>query len=187
MSVLSVGLAIAFFFFVADLVYAVDHYFVHHDRERYRATHSRHHRRYNGAKDAPQLDNYELSTYGTAAVMYVAISSVLSLLTGNPGFFIGAVLKFGHTLLFHLYQHGWWGAVPVRKQDLGAPKRTWGFASARYHAFHHSHPEDRIFTYSESWAGFDRILELVHPWLYRFTADGRARRNRPSTLAEESR
>lgn len=44
-------------------------------------------------------------------------------------------------------------------------------ASARYHAFHHSHPDDRIFTYAESWAGFDRILELLHPWLVRFTVD----------------
>lgn len=177
MSVLSIGLAMFGFFFVGDLVYAVDHYLVHHDRERYKATHSRHHRRYNGAKDAPQLDAYELSTYGTAAIMSVALTSVLSLFTGNPGFLIAAVLKFAHTLLFHCYQHGWWGPVPVRKQDLGTPKRTWFLASARYHAFHHSHPDDPVFTYAESWAGFDRLLELLHPWLVRFTVDGRARRN----------
>ncbi len=176
MNVASIALATGGFFFVADLVYALDHYFVHHDRERYRATHSRHHRRYNGVKDAPQLDNYELSTYGSAAVVSIAGMSVLSLFTGNPGFFLGAVLKFAHTLLFHLYQHRWWGGVPLRKQGLGAPRRTWGLASARYHAFHHSHPDDAIFTYSESWAGFDRILEALHPWLVQFTADGRARR-----------
>ena len=176
MSVLSVGLAAVSFFVVADVVYAVDHYFVHHDRERYKATHSRHHRRYNGAKDGVQLDAYELSTYGTAAVMSVALTSVLFLFTGNPGFLLAAVLKFAHTLLFHLYQHGWWGPVPVRKQELKAPKRTWLLASARYHAFHHSHPDDAVFTYAESWAGFDRVLEALHPWLMRFTVDGRARR-----------
>jgi hypothetical protein len=172
MAILSSALAAAFFFFIADLVYAVDHYMVHHDRERYRATHGRHHRRYNGKKDAAQLDSYELSTYGSAAVMTMAITSVVSLMTGNPGFFIGAVLKFIHTLLFHVYQHGWWSAVPLRQQKLGAPKRSWLIASAKYHAFHHSHPDDRVFTYAESWAGFDRVLEALHPWLVRFTADG---------------
>lgn len=176
MSAVSSGLAIVGFFFVADLVYALDHYFVHHDRERYRATHSRHHRRYNGVKDSSQLDAYELSTYGTAATMAIAGTSVLSLFTGNIGFFLGALLKFAHTLLFHLYQHGWWSSVPLRKQNLGVPKHTWGLASARYHAFHHSHPDDAIFTYAESWAGYDRILEILHPWLYGFTADGRTQR-----------
>lgn len=174
MSALTTALASAAFFFAADLVYAVDHYLVHHDRERYRVTHGRHHRRYNGRKDAPQLDAYELSTYGSAAIMTLAITSVLSLGTGNPGFLLGAALKFVHTLLFHLYQHRWWREIPLRQQHLGAPRRTWWIASAKYHAFHHSHPDDAVFTYAESWAGFDRLLELLHPWLVRFTVDGAA-------------
>ena len=143
MSVLTTGLACGAFFFVADLVYAVDHYFVHHDRQRYRVTHGRHHRRYNGKKDGPQLDVYELSTYGSAALMSMAIASVVSLMTGNPGFVLGAVFKFAHSLLFHLYQHGWWREVPLRRQQLGVPRRSWLIASAKYHAFHHSHPDDR--------------------------------------------
>jgi hypothetical protein len=159
------------FFFVADLVYVLDHYFVHHDRARYKVTHGRHHRRYNGKKDAPQLDEYEFSTYSSAALVSMLGMSVLSLLTGNPGFFLGAFLKYLHSLVFHCYQHGWWGDVPLRKQNLGAPARTWGLASARYHAFHHSHPDEPLFTYAESWAGFDRILEAAHPWLVRYTAD----------------
>lgn len=178
------ALAAAAFFFVADLVYALDHYFVHHDRERYRATHGRHHRRYNGPKDAPQLDRYELSTYGTAAILSIAGMSVVSLFTGNPGFFAGAVLKLVHTLLFHVYQHGWWGPVALRKQNLGAPARTWGLATARYHAYHHAHPNEPLFTYAESWAGFDRILEALHPWLYKLTVDGRAPVPRKATRDE---
>ena len=174
LSPLTTAIACGAFFFIADLVYAIDHYLVHHDRERYRVTHGRHHRRYNGKKDAAQLDSYELSTYGSAAIMTIAITSVLSLCTGNPGFLLGAVLKFAHTLIFHLYQHGWWNQTPLRQQHLGAPKRSWLIASARYHAFHHSHPDDEIFTYAESWAGFDRILELLHPYIVRFTADGAA-------------
>ena len=175
MALLSTALAAGVFFFVADLVYAIDHYFVHHDRARYRVTHGRHHRRYNGKKsdDDAQLDAYELSTYGSAALMSVAITSLVSLATGNVGFIAGALLKFAHTLLFHLYQHGWWAAVPLRKQALGPPRRSWGIASARYHAFHHSDPDDAIFTYAETWAGFDRILELLHPRLVRLTADAR--------------
>jgi hypothetical protein len=172
MALLETALACAFFFLVADLVYAIDHYFVHHDRNRYRVTHGRHHRRYNSKKDAVHLDSYEMSTYGSAAIMTVAITSVISLMTGNWGFLAGAVLKYVHTLVLHLYQHGWWGPVPVRQQKLGVPRRTWGFAMARYHAFHHSHPDDAVFTYAESWAGFDRILEILHPWLVRYTADG---------------
>ena len=175
MRLLSIVLAAGLFAFVADFVYAVDHYLVHHDRTRYRITHGRHHRRYNGKKDAPQLDAHELSTYGSAALMSMAITSVVSLATGNVGFFLGAVLKLAHTLLFHVYQHRWWSSVPLRQQALGRPRRGWGIASARYHAFHHSHPDDEIFTYAESWAGFDRLLELLHPWLVRFTADRRAR------------
>jgi hypothetical protein len=174
MSTLTTGLACGAFFFVADLVYTLDHYFVHHDRRRYRLTHGRHHRRYNGKKDAPQLDAYELSTYGSAALMSVAITSVVSLLTGNPGFLLGAVLKFAHTLLFHCYQHRWWSNVPLRQQRLGVPRRSWLIASAKVHAFHHSHPDDSVFTYAESWCGFDRILEILHPWLVRFTVDGAA-------------
>ena len=41
MSALSTALAVgacAAFCFIADLVYAVDHYLVHHDRQRYRLT-----------------------------------------------------------------------------------------------------------------------------------------------------
>jgi hypothetical protein len=175
MSLVSTLVAAGTFFFFADLVYTLDHYFVHHDRERYRAGHGRHHRRYIGAKDAPQLDAYELSTYGSAALLSTAAMSALSLLSGNWGFFLGGVAKFVHSLVFHCYQHKWWGSVPVRKQGLARPRRTWGLATARYHAHHHAHPEDPIFTYAESWAGFDRILEWAHPWLHRFTKDGAAR------------
>ncbi len=164
-------------FVVADVAYTMDHYFVHHDRERYKRTHGRHHRRYNGSKDAPQLDAYELTTYSSAAVMSLLITSTVSMMSGNPGFVIGALLKYAHSLLFHLYQHKWWSQMPIRRQNLGAPKRGWGIASARYHAYHHSHPDDAVFTYAESWKGFDRILELAHPWLHRFTKDGaRARK-----------
>jgi hypothetical protein len=113
-------------------------------------------------------------------MMSLALTSVVSLMTGNVGFFVGAALKFAHTLLFHLYQHGWWGTVPLRRQCLGPPRRTWGLATARYHAYHHSHPDDPIFTYAETWAGFDRILEHLHPWLVRFTAD---RRRTPARAA----
>src|SRR5262249_6436602 len=150
-------------------------YLVHHDRERYRTGHSRHHRRYNGSKNARQLDDYELSTYGSAALLSFVGMSTLSLLTGNWGFALGAVLKFIHSLLFHCYQHAWWSSVPLRKQSLPPPKPGWGFASARYHAHHHAHPDDKIFTYAESWQGFDRILEWAHPWLVRLTKDCRTR------------
>ena len=166
------GLAAAGIFFVSDLVYAADHYLVHHDRARYSATHSRHHRRYNVAKNGPQLDSYELTTYGTAALMSMAGTSVLSLMSGNFGFLLGALLKLAHTLLFHCYQHGWWGKVHLRKQRLGVPKVGWGIASARYHAYHHSNPDDLPFTYAETWQGFDRLLELAHPWLVKYTVDG---------------
>lgn len=172
MSLGSTALAAAVFCFAADLVYAIDHYLVHHDRARFRKTHGRHHRRYNGRKDAVQLDAYELSTYGSAGVYAMLLMSALSLVTGNPGFFLGAVAKFAHTLTFHCYQHGWWGQVPLRHQALSPPRRTWGLATARYHAFHHTHPDDGVFTYSESWAGFDRLLELAHPWLLKLTKDG---------------
>lgn len=175
MSVLASALAAAAFFFAADLVYTLDHYLVHHDRERYRAGHSRHHRRYNIEKNAPQLDAYELQTYGSAAALSIAATSALSLLTGNWGFVIGATLKFVHSLVFHCYQHGWWSEVPLRKKALPPPTPGWGFATARYHAHHHAHPNDAMFTYAESWQGFDRILEWAHPWLVRFTVDGRAR------------
>ena len=169
---LSTIVAALAFFFVADLVYVADHYFVHHDKARYKVTHGRHRRRYNGVKDGPQLNEYEFSTYSSAALVSILGMSVVSLLTGNAGFFLGAVLKYAHSLLFHCYQHGWWGPVPLRKQHLGAPERTWGIASARYHAFHHSNPDEPVFTYAETWAGFDRLLERAHPWLVRFTVDG---------------
>ena len=106
--------------------------------------------------------------------MTVAITSIISLMTGNPGFLLGAALKFVHTLLFHLYQHRWWKDVPLRQQRLGPPERSWLLASAKYHALHHSHPDDHIFTYAESWAGIDRILEVLHPWLVRLSVDGAA-------------
>ncbi len=172
----STALAVFAFFVIADAVYTVDHYLIHHDRARYRRMHSRHHRRYNGPKDAPQLDGYEFVGYSSAALLSFLLASVLSLVSGNWGFALGAVLKYAHSLLFHLYQHRWWGDEPLRKQALGTPSRSWGLASARYHAFHHSHPDDALFTYAESWRGFDRILERLHPVLVRFTADGRAAR-----------
>jgi len=171
-SVLTAGSAVLATFFVADAVYTIDHYLVHRDRKRYAATHSRHHRRYNGSKDAPQLDAYELSTYTTAAVMLLLVGATLSLFTGNIGFVVGALLKYAHSLTFHVYQHRWWGQVPIRQQRLDAPRAHWGIASAHYHSRHHSHPNDRPFTYAESWAGFDRVLEAMHPRLVRFTVDG---------------
>jgi sterol desaturase/sphingolipid hydroxylase (fatty acid hydroxylase superfamily) len=173
MGLLGVLLAVLAFFFFADLAYTLDHYLVHHDAARYRATHGRHHRRYNGAKNASQLNAYELSTYTSAAAVSVVAMSALSLLTGNPGFVLGAVLKYVHSLLLHLYQHRWWGPVPLRRQRLPAPRRHWGLVSARRHAFHHSDPDDPIFTYAETWAGFDRILERLHPWLSRLTKNGK--------------
>jgi len=169
-------LAVVAVFLVSDTVYTVDHYFVHHDRARYRATHSRHHRRYVGARDDSHLDAYEVKTYSSAFVVSVLLSSLFFLFSGNVGFLIGPFLKYAHSLLFHVYQHGWWNGTPVRKQELGTPRRTWGIAHARYHAFHHSDPNDPIFTYAESWAGLDRLLELAHPFLYRFTVDGAAER-----------
>lgn len=174
MSLLTHVGAAALFFFAADLVYTLDHYFVHHDRERYRAGHGRHHRRYNVAKNGPQLDAYEISTYGSAALLSFMAMSSLSLLTGNWGFATGAALKFVHSLVFHCYQHGWWSRVPLRKQGLAPPERGWGLASARYHAHHHAYPADGVFTYAESWKGFDRLLEWAHPWLVLLTKDGRA-------------
>lgn len=173
-------------FFVADLVYVLDHYFVHHDRDRYRQTHARHHRRYNGVKDAPQLDDYELSTYNSAGFGLLIAMSVLSLFTGNVGFVLGAALKWVHSLVFHLYQHGWWSeSEAIRNNPPPTPPATWGLASARYHSFHHSNPDHRErFTFAESWAGFDRLLEMAHPWLVRFTVDarnGRLRRARRQT------
>lgn len=176
--------AAAAFFFAADLVYTLDHYLVHHDRERYRKGHGRHHARYVGLKDAPQLDAYELSTYSSAAALSTAAMLTLSLLTGNWGFAIGAGLKYVHSLVFHCYQHRWWSETrTLKQQDLPAPKRHWGLASARYHARHHSHPNDPVFTYAESWAGFDRILEWAHPWLVKRTVDGRARAVKQAALA----
>lgn len=167
----SVVAAVVGVFIVSDLVYTLDHYLVHHDAARYRRTHARHHSRYNGPKRGAQLDGYEVSTYGSAALMSAMGTSVLTLLTGNPGFLLGAVLKFVHSLLFHLYQHKWWSQLSLRKQALGRPSGGWGLASARYHAYHHSNPDDLPFTYAESWRGFDRLLEWAHPWLVRFTAD----------------
>lgn len=167
-----VAAAMSGVFLVSDLVYVLDHYFVHHDRERYARTHARHHRRYNGPKDGPQLDAGELSTYNTAGAASCLAASVLSLYTGNLGFALGALLKWAHSLLFHVYQHGWWGPVPVGNQAIPRPRAHWGLASARYHAFHHTQPNDGRFTYAETWAGFDRLLELAHPWLVRLTVDG---------------
>ncbi len=180
MSIVSTAVTVAVFFFAADLVYTLDHYLVHHDRERYRRGHARHHRRYNGKKDAPQLDDYELATYGSAALVSFVGMASLSLLTGNWAFALAAVLKFSHSLVFHCYQHHWWGETPLRKQNLPPPKRGWGLASARYHAWHHSHPNDEVFTYSETWQGFDRILEWAHPWLVRFTKDHLSENEQPA-------
>lgn len=177
MSIISTTLAAASFFVGADVVYTLDHYFVHHDRERYKRTHSRHHRRYVGSKDGPQLDAYELWTYSRAALISLAGMIVLTLFTKEWGFVIGAVLKYVHSLLFHLYQHGWWSETPLRKQNFPPPRPGWGLATARYHAHHHAYPDDRVFTYAESWQGFDRLLELAHPWLVKFTKDGGGRRD----------
>ncbi|MFO0659674.1 MAG: sterol desaturase family protein [Polyangiaceae bacterium] len=176
MSVWATAAAAGVFFVLSDLVYTLDHYLVHHDHERYRVTHGRHHRRYNGSKDAPQLDSYELSTYTSAAVVSALGMSVLSLLTGNWGFFLGAVIKYVHSLLCHLYEHKWWGQVPLRKQNLGKPSGGWGIVSARYHAYHHTHPDDGLFTYAETWKGFDRLLEWAHPVLVNYTVDGAKKR-----------
>jgi hypothetical protein len=168
-------LAIAAVFFVSDLVYTLDHYFVHHDKKRYAAGHGRHHLRYGGARDGQHLNFYEVSTYASAALMSMLPTSLLSLFTGNPGFFAGAVLKFVHSLLFHLYQHRWWGSRPVSKLGLEKPTGGWGIASSTYHAHHHACPNDGPFTYAESWKGFDRLLEWAHPRLVRLTADGQSR------------
>ncbi|MDF1701248.1 MAG: sterol desaturase family protein [Planctomycetota bacterium] len=163
-------------FFVADMVYVLDHYFVHYDRDRYRKTHARHHRRYNGPKSGPQLDAFELSTYNSAAFGLLVAMSVLTLFTGNVGFVAGAALKWVHSLVFHCYQHGWWTGVSIRNVRPDRPPASWGLATASYHAWHHSNPNDTRFTFAESWAGFDRILEKLHPWLIRFTVDARAGR-----------
>jgi len=171
---LTIVLAALSVFFLADLVYTVDHYLVHRDRQRFKVTHGRHHRRYNRSKDAPQLDAYELSTYSSAAVMLIIGASLVTLFTGNIGFLAGSILKYAHSLLFHLYQHRWWGETHVRKLWPDPPRPTWGLASARYHAWHHAHPDDGPFTYAETWAGFDRILEKLHPWLERLTVDARS-------------
>jgi hypothetical protein len=183
-------LAAGFVFFVSDLVYVLDHYFVHHDRERYVRTHGRHHRRYNGPKTGPHLDPAERATYNSAGLASGVGASVLTLYTGNPGFMVGALLKWAHSLLFHLYQHRWWGSVPIGKQGVPRPRARWGLATARYHAYHHTQPNDARFTYAESWAGFDRLLELAHPWLVGLTADGRRARREgraaaPRTLLAE--
>jgi hypothetical protein len=175
MGTLSTIAAVAGVFFVCDLVYTLDHYFVHHDKARYAKTHARHHVRYGGAKSGLHLDAYELSTYGTAALMSIAPTSLLTLFTGNPGFLLGAALKFLHSLLFHLYQHGWWGPIHIRKLGIERPRWGIGIASARYHAFHHANPDDERFTYCESWKGFDRLLEWAHPWLVKYTVDGKNR------------
>lgn len=173
--VLSIGAAVLFVFFLADLIYTLDHYLVHFDRERYKLTHAKHHSRYNGTKSGIHLNHYELSTYTTAAIVSLLVASVFTLMSGNVGFILGAVLKFIHTLLFHLYQHGWWGPVPVRQQHKKRPSPNWwGLVSAERHAFHHTHPNDAVFSFAESWSGFDRILEWAHPYIYRFTVDGRA-------------
>jgi Fatty acid hydroxylase superfamily len=169
MHVLPAVCAALAYLFVADFVYALDHYLVHHDRERYRLTHGRHHRRYDGAKDAPHLDGYELSTYTSAFVVAALGMSALALVTGNPGFLVGACLKYLHSLVFHYVQHAWWGEVPLRAQRLGRPPRSWGFVSARSHAFHHSHPGDSRFAFAEIWSGHDRLLEWAHPWLQQLT------------------
>ena len=178
--------AAAAFFFAADFVYTLDHYLVHHDRERYRHGHGRHHARYVGEKNAPQLDAYELSTYSSAAALSIAGMLTVSLLTGNWGFAIGAILKYAHSLVFHVYQHKWWSPdVTLKKQNLAPPVRHWGLSSARYHAHHHAHPNDSVFTFSETWAGFDRILEWAHPWPVKYTVDGGARPARLTPLRAE--
>ncbi len=153
MPILSTLAAVAGFFVVADLVYTLDHYFLHHDRARYERGHRRHHERYLAAKNAPQLDRYELATYTRAGVIAIAGMALLSWLVGNWGFMIGAVLKYVHSLVFRCYQHGWRSVEPVRQQGVPRPASGWGLASARYHAHHHANPDDLVFTYAESWQG----------------------------------
>jgi hypothetical protein len=167
--------AVALFFFCADLVYTLDHYFVHHDHARYKGGHSRHHRRYNSARTERHLDNYEFTTYSSAALVSIAGMAAIALITSVWAFLLAAILKYVHSLVFHCYQHNWWSRIPVRRQGMLPPTRGWGIATARYHAHHHAHPDDAVFTYSESWQGFDRILEWAHPWLVRFTRDGAPR------------
>jgi sterol desaturase/sphingolipid hydroxylase (fatty acid hydroxylase superfamily) len=180
-------LAVFTVFFFADLVYALDHYLVHRDRARYRRMHGRHHKRYNGRKDAPQLDAYELTTYSSAAFMLTLGMSLFTLFTGNVGFLLGALLKWIHSFTFHCYQHGWWSTErTVRQLELGRPKRTWGLATAKYHAWHHSNPDDSPFTYAESWAGFDRILERVDPWLEMRTVNAREKAARAASAQEQT-
>ncbi len=182
-------LAIAGVFFLSDLVYTLDHYFVHHDKKRYASGHGRHHLRYGGTRDSEHLNFYEVSTYATASLMSLMPTSLLSLFTGNPGFVLGALLKFVHSLLFHLYQHRWWGARPVSKLGLAKPTGGWGIASAAYHAHHHAAPNDGPFCYAESWKGFDRLLEWAHPRLVRFTVDGQSRVHfepRPAAVARRA-
>ena len=181
-----IGVAALGTLFLADLIFAIDHYLVHHDMKRYKRTHGRHHQRYFRAKNAPQLDAYELSTYNSAGFGYLILMSVVTLFTGNLGFVIGAAMKWTHSLTFHLYQHGWWSEkASVRKLGFDRPTRSWGLATARYHAWHHSDPSKKPFTYAESWAGFDRILETLDPWLKHLTVDARRRRRTQQTHAAQ--
>ena len=119
-------------------------------------------------------------SFSYASESAAAARAGVALFSGNVGFVLGAVLKYAHSLLFHLYQHRWWGEVPVRKVFPEPPRPTWGFASAHYHAWHHAHPESPIFTYAEHWAGFDRSLERLDPWLERLSSDAREARRRSS-------
>ncbi len=181
-------LAVLSVFFLADLIFAVDHYLVHHDRPRYRLMHGRHHKRYFGKKDAPQLDAYEVTTYSSAALMLTVAMSLVTLFTGNVGFVLGGLLKWIHSLTYHYYQHGWWSEEKkVRDLELGRPKPTWGLAHAKYHAWHHSNPDEEPFTYAESWAGFDRILEWIDPWLERRTVNARAKAAKAAAARQEVR
>ncbi len=166
-------------FLAADLIYTVRHYLVHHDSDAYVRTHEEHHERYLGARDGLVLDAKEFWVYTRSGLIMAVAGLGLSLLTKEPGFAIGAAVKWAHNYLFHLYQHRWWGTDTGESFERRPVRAGWGMASARYHAFHHHAARSRPFTYAETWAGFDRLLELAHPWLLRWTADAR-RSRRPA-------
>ena len=176
-------------FFIADLIYTVRHYWVHHDARAYVREHKWHHGRYRGKQTGAVLDWSEFAVYTRSGVAMALLGGFLTWLSGEPGFLIGAVLKWIHNYVFHLYQHAWWGREPDEWRRA-PPRAGWGLASARYHAYHHRAARRRPFTYAESWAGFDRILERLHPLIVRFTPDARRSRYRlqaPHSGAQSSR
>ena len=168
--------AAAGIFLLADFIYAMDHYFVHRNAMRYLAQHRPHHDFYADGRATPLFMPGEFARYTATGLATILVGALLWWQTGVIGFVIGGVLKFAHNYLFHMYQHHW----AYKEHDKNdAPMRAgWGIASARYHQFHHDHPNRRPFTYAETWAGWDRILEMADPVLSRVSANHRrARRN----------